>query len=72
MVPVTKHYRYIYGKTILKKLAKNKNFRKVRHHCHYTGKYRGATHSICNLKFNVSYEIHVVFLAVQTTIIILL
>ena len=28
---------------------------------HYTGKYRGATHSICNLKFNVSNEIYVVF-----------
>ena len=25
---------------------------KVRDHCHYTGKYRGASHSICNLKFS--------------------
>ena len=24
---------------------------KVRDHCHYTGKYRGAAHSSCNLKF---------------------
>ena len=31
---------------------KTQNFRKVRDHCHYTGKYRGATHSICNLKYS--------------------
>ena len=41
---------------MLKKLAKNKNYRKVRDHCHYC-----AAHSICNLKFNVSNEIPVVF-----------
>ena len=29
-------------------------------HCHYTGKYTGATHTICNLKFNVPSEIPVV------------
>ena len=23
---------------------------KVRHHCHFTGKYRGAAHNDCNLK----------------------
>ena len=28
-----------------------KNERKVRDHCHYTGKYRRAVHSICNLIF---------------------
>ena len=37
------------------------NYWKVRDHCHYTGKYRGAAHSIYNLKFNVSYAIPVVF-----------
>ena len=26
-----------------------KNY-KVRDHCHYTGKYRGAVHKICNLR----------------------
>ena len=52
---------YICGKKILKKLSKSINYRKVRDHCHYTGKYRGATHSICNLKFNVPDEISVVF-----------
>ena len=47
---------YICGKKILKKFAKDKNYRKVGDHFHYTGKYRGAARSICNLKFNVLNE----------------
>ena len=35
--------------------------RKVTNHCHYTGKYRGAAHSICNLRYKISKEIPVVF-----------
>ena len=46
----------ISGKS-LKKLSKSINYQKFRDHCHYTGKYRGAAHSNCNLKFNVSNEI---------------
>ena len=34
---------------------------KVRDHCHYTGKYRGAAHNICNLRYKVPKEIPVVF-----------
>ena len=34
---------------------------KVRDHCHYTGKYRGAAHSICNLRYKISKEIPIVF-----------
>ena len=57
----TKVY-YICGKRILKKLSKSINYLKVRDHCYYTGKYRGAAHhSICNLKSNVPNEIPVVF-----------
>ena len=52
---------YNCGKRIFKKLSKNINYRKVRDHCHFTVKYRGAAHSICNLKFNVPNEIPVVF-----------
>ena len=44
-----------------KKFANDKNYRKVRDHCHYTGKCRGAAHSMCNLKFNVPNEIPVTF-----------
>ena len=62
---------YICGKRILKKLSKNINYRKVRDHCHSTGKYRDAAHSICNLKFNVPNEILVVFITIQIMIIIL-
>ena len=37
-----------------------KNY-KVRDHCHYTGKYRGAAHNICNLTNKVPKEIPIVF-----------
>ena len=38
-----------------------KLYQKVRDHCHYTRKFRGAAHSICNLKYKVPKEIPVVF-----------
>ena len=44
-----------------KNLSKSINYWKVREHCHYTGKYRGAVPSIFNLKFNVPNEIPIVF-----------
>ena len=34
---------------------------KVRDHCHFTGKYRGAAHQICNIKFRVIENIPVFF-----------
>ena len=48
---------YICGK----KFPKDKNYRKVRDHCHCTGKYRGAAHTIGSLRFNMPHEIPVVF-----------
>ena len=53
--------RYICTKNFTQKLPKDKNYPKVRYHCHFTGKYRGATDSICNLRFNVPNEIPVLF-----------
>ena len=38
-----------------------KLMKKVRDHCRYTGKYRGAAHSICNLRYKVVKEITVAF-----------
>ena len=40
---------------------KKNNYIKVRDHCHYAGKYRGAAHKICNLMYNTPREIPVVF-----------
>ena len=39
----------------------NKKYHKVRDHCHYTGKYRGAAHDICNLRYKIPKEIPVAF-----------
>ena len=39
----------------------DKNYYKLREHCHYTGKYRGAAHNVCNLRHKTLKKIHVVF-----------
>ena len=49
---------HICRKRILKKFANDKNYRKVTDHCHFTGKYRNAAHSICNLKFKCLVVFH--------------
>ena len=54
---------YICGKEFCndKNSADYKKNCKVRDHCHFTGNYRGAAHSICNLKYKVPEDIPVVF-----------
>ena len=37
-----------------------KNYKKVRDHCHYIGKYRGAAHSLCNLRYQEQRDIPVI------------
>ena len=39
----------------------DKKYCKVKDHCHYTGKYRGAAHNICNLGYKIPKEIPIVF-----------
>ena len=39
----------------------NKKYHKLRNHCHYTGKYRGAAHDIFNLRYKIPKEIPIVF-----------
>ena len=38
-----------------------KKYFKVKDHSHYTGKYRGAAHDICNLRYKIPKEIPVAF-----------
>ena len=38
----------------------NKTYHKVRDRCYYTGKYRGAAHSICSLRYKTPKEIPVI------------
>ena len=56
-----KNLLYLPRKTCKDKRTKDKKYRKVRDHCHYTGEYRGAAHSISNLKYSVPKEISIAF-----------
>ena len=38
----------------------DENFKQVKDHCHYTGKFRGAAHSICHLRYKVHKNIPIV------------
>ena len=43
------------------KYFKDKKYPKVRDDCHYTGEYRSAAHTTCNLKYSVPKKIPIVF-----------
>ena len=43
------------------KYLKDKKYHKVRDNCHYTGKYRDAAHSTCNLKYSVPKQFPLAF-----------
>ena len=38
-----------------------KLYQKVRDHCHCTRKFRGAAHSICNVRYKIPLKISIVF-----------
>ena len=67
MIPLTTEEKIYHNKQKICYICKkefNNNDKKnyeVRVHCHYTGKYRGAAHNICNLRHKVPKEIPVVF-----------
>ena len=52
---------YIFQEKSENKYLKDKKYCKARHHCHYTGEYRGPAHSICNLKYSVPKKFPIVF-----------
>ena len=43
------------------KYTTDRNYYKFRYHFYFKGKYKGAAHSICNLKYSIPKDIHVVF-----------
>ena len=57
MIPLlNEEKKYIVSKKYVIYAKKNlvlmtKKHQKVRDYCHYTGKYRGAAHDICNLRY---------------------
>ena len=62
---VTATHCFICGEKINKTYKteeETEKYKKVRDHCHFTGKYRGCAHSFCNLNFcNRYFEIPVLF-----------
>ena len=69
MIPLTKEEKKIHREQKVCYICKkgfsnddgNKKYYKARDHCHYIGKYRGAAHNICNLRYKITKEISVVF-----------
>ena len=63
MIPLTDKEKESYENQKICHICKKEfnNDNKVRDHCHYTGKYRGAAHNKCNLRYKIPKEIPVVF-----------
>ena len=68
MIPLTHEENNFYNEQEVCYICKEKfcmdkndknyiNKKKVTDHCHYTGKFRGAAHSKCNLNYKVPKEI---------------
>ena len=66
MIPLTNEEKESYKNQKIyfifeKELSTDKEHLKVRDHCHYRGKHRGAAHSGCNLSYKIPKEIAIVF-----------
>ena len=63
MIPLTKEEEDNYNKENICYICKKdfNNDGKVRDHCHFTGKYRGAAHNTCNLRYKIPKNIPVIF-----------
>ena len=62
MIPLTKEEEDNYNKENICYICKIEfNNDKVRDHCHFTGKYRGAAHNKCNLRYKIPKNIPVIF-----------
>ena len=67
MIPLTTEEKIHYNEQEFCYICKkefdksNKKHYKVRDHCHYPGKYRGAAHNMCNFRYKIPKEIYVVF-----------
>ena len=62
MIPLTKEEEDNYNKENICYISKKEfNNDKVRDHCHFTVKYRGAAHNTCNLRYKIPKNIPVIF-----------
>ena len=62
MTPLTKEEKDNHNKENICYICKKEfNNDKVRDHCHFTGKYRGAAHNTCNLRYKIPKNIPVIF-----------
>ena len=64
MIPLTTKEEIDYNKQTICYICKkefNKKSYKVRDHSHYTGKYIGAAHNMCNLRYKIQEEVPIVF-----------
>ena len=69
MIPLTKKKEKHHNKQKVCYICKkefntdniDKKQHKVKDHCHYTGKYRGAAQNICNLRYRIPKKIPIVF-----------
>ena len=62
MTPLTKEEEEDYNNQKVCHICKKEFIDdKVKDHCHYTGKYRAAAHSTCNLRYKIPNNIPVIF-----------